>query len=139
MAAQGGAIQSQLSYSRDFEREADRIGFQTLSNSGFDVRAMAAFFEKLQRYTRIMDSGAVPSYLRSHPVTTERISEALDRAEKLPLKQHADSLEYHLVRAKVRAEAVEPQDAVKIFGNAVNDRKFAPGVNVPPLTSPIVQ
>jgi predicted Zn-dependent protease len=125
MAAQGGAIQAQLSYSRDFEREADRIGFQTLSRSGFDVRAMAEFFEKLQRYTRIMDSGSVPVYLRSHPVTTERISEALDRAQKMPLKQHADSLEYHLVRAKVRAEAIDPRDAVTLFSNAVNDRRFA--------------
>ncbi|HUN68830.1 MAG TPA: M48 family metalloprotease [Burkholderiales bacterium] len=126
MAAQGGAIQSQLSYSRDFEREADRIGFQTLSASGFDVRAMAEFFEKLQRYTRIMDSGSVPVYLRSHPVTTERISEAQDRAQRLPLKQHTDSLEYHLVRAKVRAEAAaEPRDAVTLFTKAVSDRRFA--------------
>jgi predicted Zn-dependent protease len=124
-AAQGGAIQSQLSYSRDFEREADRIGFQTLSGSGFDVRAMGAFFEKMQRQTRVMDGGNVPSYLRSHPVTTERISEAQDRAERLPFKQHADSVEYHLVRAKVRAEANEPQDAVKLFRDAVSDRRFA--------------
>jgi len=124
-AAQGGAIQSQLSYSRDFEREADRIGFQTLSGSGFDVRAMGAFFEKMQRHTRVMDGGNVPSYLRSHPVTTERISEAQDRAERLPFKQHADSVEYHLVRAKVRAEANEPQDAVKLFRDAVSDRRFA--------------
>ena len=124
-AAQGGAIQSQLSYSRDFEREADRIGFQTLSGSGFDVRAMGAFFEKMQRQTRVMDGGNVPSYLRSHPVTTERISEAQDRAERLPFKQHADSVEYHLVRAKVRAEANDPQDAVKLFRDAVSDRRFA--------------
>src|SRR5436190_3575409 len=60
MAVQGGAIQTQLSFSRDFEREADRIGFQTLMASGFDVRAMETFFEKLQRYSRVMDSGAVP-------------------------------------------------------------------------------
>src|SRR4029079_17134211 len=43
--AQGGAIQTQLSFSRDFEREADRIGFQTLAGAGFDVRAMGTFFE----------------------------------------------------------------------------------------------
>jgi len=125
MAAQGSAVQTQLSYSRDFEREADRIGFQTLSGSGFDARAMGAFFEKMQRYSRIMDSGSVPSYLRSHPVTAERISEAQDRAERTPLKQHVDSLEYHLVRAKVRAEANEPDDAVKMFSDAVSDRRFA--------------
>jgi len=125
VAAQGGAIQTQLSFSRDFEREADRIGFQTLAGAGFDVRAMGAFFEKLQRHSRIMDSGSVPSYLRSHPVTTERISEAQNRAEGMPFRQRVDSLEYHLVRAKLRAEAIDAQDAVKTFTDAVNDRRFA--------------
>jgi predicted Zn-dependent protease len=125
MAAQGGAIQTQLSFSRDFEREADRIGFQTLAAAGFDVRAMGTFFEKLQRYTRIMDSGTVPNYLRSHPVTAERISDAENRAEGVPYRQRVDSLEYHLVRAKLRAEAADIHEAVKTFANAVNDRRFA--------------
>src|SRR6185503_15912980 len=125
IATQGAAIQSQLSFSRDFEREADRIGFQTLMGAGFDVRAMGVFFEKMQRYTRILDSGAVPTYLRSHPVTTERIADAQSRAEGQPFRQSVDSLEYHLVRAKVRAEAVDPRDAVKLFTDAVNDRRFA--------------
>ncbi len=124
-ATQGGAISSQLAYSRDFEREADRVGFQTLSASGFDVRAMGEFFEKMQRYTRLQDSGVVPSYLRSHPVTSERISDAQARAEGMPYKQRADTLEYHLVRAKLRAEAGEARDAVRIFTDAVNDRRFA--------------
>ncbi|MDR2881808.1 MAG: M48 family metalloprotease, partial [Azoarcus sp.] len=48
-----GAQQAQLAYSRDFEREADRIGLQTLEAAGFDVRGMAGFFERLQRSTRL--------------------------------------------------------------------------------------
>ena len=125
MAVQGSAIQTQLSFSRDFEREADRIGFQSLAAAGFDVRAMGAFFEKLQRYTRIMDSGSVPSYLRSHPVTSERISDAQNLAEGTPYRQRADPLDYHLVRAKLRAEAVDAHEAVRLFTDAVNDRRFA--------------
>jgi predicted Zn-dependent protease len=124
-AVQGGAISSQLSFSRDFEREADRIGFQTLQGAGFDVRAMGGFFEKMQRYTRLVDTGAVPSYLRSHPVTTDRISDAQARAEGVPYRQRADSLEYHLVRAKLRAEAGDSRDAVRSFTDAVNDRRYA--------------
>ena len=125
VAAQGGAIQTQLSFSRDFEREADRIGFQTLAGAGFDARAMGTFFEKLQRYSRIMDSGSIPSYLRSHPVTSERISESQNRAESMPYRQRADPLEYHLVRAKLRVEAADVHEAVKSFTEAVNDRRFA--------------
>jgi beta-barrel assembly-enhancing protease len=125
MAAQGGAIQTQLAFNRDFEREADRIGFQTLQSAGFDVRAMGAFFEKMQRYARVFDDGKVPSYLRTHPVTTERISDTEGRAAAVPYRQRADALEYHLVRAKVRAEAPDPRDAVRTFTDAVNDRRFA--------------
>ncbi|MFY9315246.1 MAG: M48 family metalloprotease, partial [Burkholderiales bacterium] len=124
-AVQGGAVSSQLAYSRDFEREADRIGFQALSGAGFDVRAMGQFFEKMQRAMRLADSGAVPGYLRSHPVTTERISDAQARAEAQPYRQRVDAIEYHLVRAKLRAEAGEARDAVRVFTDAVGDRRFA--------------
>jgi len=124
-AVQAGAVQTQLSYSRDFEREADRLGFQALNGSGFDVRAMADFFEKMQRYTRLQDSGAVPTYLRSHPVTTDRISDAQARAQGMPFRPHVDTLEYHLVRARLRAESMDPADAVRTFTTAVSDRRFA--------------
>ena len=125
MAAQGAAAQAQLSYSRDFEREADRIGFQTLSSAGFDVRAMASFFEKMQRSTRVADDGSFPGYLRSHPVTTERIADAQSRAANLPYRQHPDSLDFHLARAKLRAEFGDPREAVTEFATAVGDKRYA--------------
>ena len=125
MLAQGAAISGQLGYSRDFEREADRIGFQTLQSAGFDVRAMPAFFEKLQRFTRISDDGSAPGYLRSHPLTADRVADAQNRAQNAPYQQHADSLEFHLVRAKLRAEASEPRDAVSFFKSVLQDRRFA--------------
>lgn len=125
MAAQGVAIQGQLGYSRDFEREADRIGFQTLQSAGFDVRGMPAFFEKLQRFTRVNDDGSAPGYLRSHPLTADRVADAQNRAQNAPYYQHADSLEFHLVRAKLRAEASEPRDAVAFFKSVLQDRRFA--------------
>jgi predicted Zn-dependent protease len=124
-AAQAGAVQSQLGYSRDFEREADRIGFQTLSAAGFDVRAMPTFFEKMQRYTRIMDDGRVPGYLRSHPVTTERIADSQGRAAGEPYRQHRDSLEYHLVRAKLRADGGDAKDGAAHFEAQLRDGRYA--------------
>ena len=125
MAAQGAAISGQLSYSRDFEREADRIGFQTLQSAGFDVRGMPSFFEKLQRFTRISDDGSAPGYLRSHPLTADRVADAQNRAQNAPYHQHADSLEFHLVRAKLRAESTEPHAAVTFFKSVLADRRFA--------------
>ncbi|MBD8526017.1 M48 family metalloprotease [Pseudomarimonas arenosa] len=74
--------QRQINYTRSNEHEADRIGIQILSRSGFDPLSMADFFGRLQRATR-SQGDAVPDYLRTHPVTTTRISEAKDRAAKM--------------------------------------------------------
>jgi predicted Zn-dependent protease len=123
--AQAGAIQTQLGYSRDFEREADRIGLQSLEAAGFDPRAMAVFFEKLQRSARVSDDGTMPGYLRSHPVTFERIADAQNKAASMPYKQHLDAPEFQLVRAKLRAETGDPGDAVTHFDNAVRDGRYA--------------
>lgn len=125
MAAQGAAIQGQLAYSRDFEREADRLGFQTLQAAGFDVRGMPSFFEKLQRYTRVSDDGTAPGYLRSHPLTVDRVADAQNRAQNAPYHQHPDSLDFHLVRARLRAETGDSRDAVTLFKSILQDRRFA--------------
>jgi len=122
---QATGVQTQLNYTRGFEREADRVGFQMLASSGYDPRAMAAFFEKLQRSTRVADDGSVPGYLRTHPMSIERMSDAQNRAENLRYRQTPDSLEYHLVRAKLRAESGDPQDAVGYFASLLRDRRFA--------------
>jgi predicted Zn-dependent protease len=123
--AQARDIQYQLNYTRDFEREADRIGFQTLAAAGFDTHAMPAFFEKMQRLTRLADDGTVPSYLRTHPVTSERIADALNRAADQPYRQRVDGIEYQLVRAKLRAESGQPREAVEHFTAAVSERRYA--------------
>jgi predicted Zn-dependent protease len=123
-AAQGGLVQRQLSFSREFEREADRVGFQTMQAAGFDVRAMPEFFEKLQRNSRVSEDGSVPGYLRTHPLTSERIADIQNRAASAPYHQHLDSLDFYLVRAKLRAQSGEPQDAVESFAAAVRDKRY---------------
>jgi predicted Zn-dependent protease len=124
-ATQATVMQNQLSYSRDFEREADRTGLQALSDAGFDPRAMAAFFEKMQRSTRLSDDNSIPGYFRTHPLTYERIADVQNRAAAMPYHQHVDSPQFQLVRAKLRAEVGEPADAVKQFEAAVRDGRYA--------------
>ena len=100
-AGQGAAIQRQLNFSRDAEREADRIGLQILQEGGFDTSGMTAFFNRMQSATRSYND-AVPAYLRSHPMTTERIADIEARTRSHRYKQHADSADFHLIRARVR-------------------------------------
>ena len=98
---QGAAISRQLSFSRDNEREADRVGFDILVNAGFDPRAMAAFFTRMQNGTRIYESIA-PAYLRTHPMTVERISDIQGRLNGVRARLRPDSLDFDLVRARLR-------------------------------------
>ena len=120
---QAGAIQNQLNFTRDNEREADRVGLQILDQAGFDPRGMAAFFERLQRATRVYESGA-PTYLRTHPLTFERIADMQNRTESLGYRQVPDSLEFQLIRAKLRAQLDSPRDAVSFFEQSLAERKF---------------
>ena len=145
MAGQAAGVQSQLAYSRDFEREADRVGFDILNKGGFDVSAMPVFFERMQRSTRILESNA-PAYVRSHPLTTERIADVRNRvqggggqggaqggrqsgAQGGIYRQRADTLTFHLVRAKLRATADATvdgvRDSVKYFRTQLDDKTLA--------------
>lgn len=124
ITSQAAPIQAALSYSRDFEREADRVGFQILRDSGFDVHGMPTFFERLQRSTRLYDNNA-PGYLRSHPLTSDRIADMQNRALDTRFRQVRDSVEFGLVRAKLRAEAGSPEQASAFFRDALKDRRFA--------------
>ena len=97
------AVQNQLSYSRDAEREADRIGFQILDASGYDVNGAPAFFQRLQKATGIMDSG-IPAYVRTHPLTTDRIADMQDRARNISPRNIQPSVEFYFIKARARLE-----------------------------------
>lgn len=114
VGSQAAAIQSQLSYSRDFEREADRAGVQTLERAGFDVRSMASFFERLRKQTRVYETN-LPVYMRTHPLTEDRITDMENRVGQMRYKQVVDSPDFLLVQAKIRSEEGPPAEAIKQF------------------------
>lgn len=122
LGAQAGSIQRQLNFTREHEQEADRIGLATLQKSGFDTRAMPAFLERLQKATSLLE-GNTPSYLRTHPVTSERIADIANRVQQTPYRLVADSLSFHLVRAKLQAMQRSPQEAVAYFTEAMGAQK----------------
>jgi predicted Zn-dependent protease len=121
--AQAMAIQTQINYTRQNEYEADRIGFQRLALAGFDTTAMATMFQRLLRQGRFSDGNA-PSYLRDHPVTTERIAEAEARAAQEPYRQVPDSLDFQMVHSLVRSYQGTPREAVLFFEESLRERKY---------------
>jgi beta-barrel assembly-enhancing protease len=96
------AAQGQLNFSRDMEREADRLGFGLLAGAGYDKTGMASMFEKLDSASRLNDNHSFP-YLRSHPLTTERIGEARARVGLVATeKSSPNAMEHSLAQARAR-------------------------------------
>jgi len=121
--AQATSMQNYLNFTREHEREADRVGLQILSQAGFDPHAAEAFFERLQKATRLYDNNA-PDYLRTHPVTSERIADIQNRLEGLPYHLAPENVDFYLLRAKLRAAEDKPAQAVAFFEESLREKKY---------------
>lgn len=114
-------MQGQLDYTREHEREADRVGVRILERAGYDPRGMVSFFERMQRANRLNEFKGAPSYLRTHPLTVERIADMQSRVEAMSPRLVPDSFEYRLARAKIRASTVAATEATEYFRNQLAD------------------
>ena len=119
VGSQAATIQGQLNFSRDMEREADRMGYGLLGDAGFAPIGMAQMFEKLDNANRINDSGNYP-YLRSHPLTVERMSEARSRALFNANARGAPPLRHALMQQRARVLMdTDPQTLRRLQEQAV--------------------
>ncbi|MEY4375800.1 MAG: hypothetical protein RJB26_350 [Pseudomonadota bacterium] len=117
--SQGVAAQQRLNYSRANEAEADRVGMGVLASAGYDPNGMATFFETLGRQTTL-GASRIPEFLLTHPVTTNRIAEAKDRAQQFATVRPVDSTGYQLARERVRVLTTpEGRDAREPYADAV--------------------
>lgn len=121
---QGMAVQNMLSFSRDYEREADRVGQRIMYQAGFDPNAMPLFFERLQNANKFNDNGAY-EFLRTHPVTTARISEAENRARGMQVKMRPDSESFLLIREKCRSRQLLPPGAILFYKQSIATKKYS--------------
>jgi predicted Zn-dependent protease len=124
-AVAAGRTQLQLDFTRGNEEEADRIGMHTLTRSGFDPQGMPSFFERLQRSNRYTDTGLLPEFLRTHPVTVSRIAESRERAEKYPRAPAKNSRDFYLIQTKLQVAALgDPAKARQYFDNQLRRREY---------------
>lgn len=146
IGAQALGAQAQLNYSRDMEREADRFGYQLLKEAGYNENSFVAMFEKLQYSNRLADSGNFP-YLRSHPLTTERIGDMkardLNAETNRPLKlkventvtsnptattllanQNTSQIEHMLIAARSKMLSSQNNDSLKTWKQDIQNHAF---------------
>jgi len=113
--AQGVAAQQQINFTRANEYEADRVGVGILARAGFDPNGMPSFFETLAQKTGPLAARA-PEFLRTHPVTVNRIAETRSRASAYPATEVDDAPGYSLTRARIRVlSSSTPEQALAQF------------------------
>ena len=127
VGGQAASAQSQLNFSRDMEREADRVGFGVMTQAGFEAQGFVSMFGKLQQASRLNDNGAYP-YLRSHPLTTERIADMQSRQLLLAPGQSntALTLEHAMIAARARVLSNPGVDALRALLLEAGSVQLAP-------------
>ena len=132
IAGPAALAQQQLRYSRIFEREADRYGFNNLIAAGYDPKGMGEMFESMAK-TRKLAGDNPPEFLLTHPITSSRISDAFNAAERIEFsggKKNTVNFEFIKGRLKTRYFSSSPQAASRYFKNLYqenpsNENKYA--------------
>ena len=122
VGGQALAAQSQLNFSRDMEREADRIGYGVMSEAGFDTQGFVSMFGKLQQAANLNDNGAFP-YLRSHPLSSERMADMQARQQLQTARgpRQTQDLVQAMMSARARTFAQPGVDALRAWANEAAD------------------
>ena len=124
--------QQQLRYSRIFEREADRYGFNNLIAAGYDPAGMGQMFENMAKVRKLAGDNP-PEFLLTHPITSSRVSDAFNAADQIEFtggKKNTINFEFVKGRLKARYNSLSPQAAVRYFeklykDNQTNENKYA--------------
>ena len=120
-AAQAAAQDSALRYSRGNEAEADRVAMQTIVDAGMDPYAASAMFDRMLQASRYATGSRVPEFLRTHPLSENRIADTRNRARQHPKKIRPLKLDYQLMRARVLNQLSDtPEEAIQAFTNELN-------------------
>ena len=115
--------QQQLRYSRIFEREADRYGFNNLIAAGYDPAGMGQMFENMAKVRKLAGDNP-PEFLLTHPITSSRVSDAFNAADQIEFtggKKNTVNFEFIKGRLKARYNSLSPQAAVRYFEKLYKD------------------
>lgn len=114
------AIQKQLAFSREDERQADQLGFKYMSMAGFDPGAMIKTLKKIEK-AQMMASDQIPAYLLTHPGGPERMAnyETMMYGDKTLIHETGATTKYReffpIFKAILRAKYMDSTDAERAF------------------------
>ena len=121
--SQATALQQSINYTRSQEIEADAVGIELLSGAGFDPNEMASFFESMSRVEGLSMAG-IPALLVDHPVTSDRIAAARNRAATFPqVKPLPESQSFAFFKERVRVLVTPPEAPLDQYYASLRDRR----------------
>lgn len=123
IASGASSVARQLSYTRDYEREADRLGIKYLADSGFDPHAMPVFFSRLYEINKYTNMSEYP-FLLTHPLTVDRIAESQNAAKNYSAKMVPNSVDYLLIREHLRVDTLEKGNAIKYYQQSLAVKQY---------------
>lgn len=103
-AGMAANTQMKINFTRGNEEEADRLGIQTLVNTGYNPESMARFFERMEKAARLYGP-QLPEFLSTHPVSVSRIADARNRARQFKVTRTAENLNYYLIKTRLQVLA----------------------------------
>lgn len=120
-STQALSAERQLSFSRQNEQEADRLGITTLYRSNYDPRAMPIMFERMFRQSRTQGD-TIPEYLSTHPLSESRISDTRNRASQYEIRNYTDNIEYHISKNIVVTHYAESDQSAAAYFKAIIEK-----------------
>jgi predicted Zn-dependent protease len=116
--------QAMINFTREHEYEADRVGIETLKNAGYNPLGMAGFFEKLMREYPSDERYQIPEFLRTHPLSINRVTEAKNRAKVKNTDKFTESLLYDFIKERVRVLTnITDMDNTNYYSKLFQDNK----------------
>ena len=123
-ATSAGAQQHFLTFSRHNESEADRIGMQTLASSDFDPKSMPRFFNRLAKKTQFNDSDKIPEFLRTHPLTENRLADIQNRSTQYTYHKNNSKTDFPLIQARTAIElSIDPFNSARHYKKLLSNTK----------------
>ena len=117
------SAQSSINYTRQNEKEADRVGIAILAEAGFDPNGASSFFGILAEKNRLK---SVPlAFLLTHPLPESRIADARTRAAAFRTRNIPESINFHLAKTRIIARYyANPKRNIEYFSDILQKQSY---------------
>jgi predicted Zn-dependent protease len=117
------STQSSINYTRQNEKEADRVGIGILANAGFDPNGASSFFGILAEKNRLKSTPL--AFLLTHPLPESRIADARTRAATFRPRNIPESINFHLAKSRILARYyANPQRNIEYFSEILRNQSY---------------